>query len=297
MSTITGVGLSTADFADRLSDLGAVLDRFEALDIDSVELSLANFEVIAGCRVLRDRLETLKAVCADRPVAYTVHGPIKSNFADPAHVDLQRDAARACIEVAGELGAGVLIHHAALMPHVTAAERRRRLALEREGLAEIAPEAAEAGVTVAVETLFGRLDEWTPSPRELARQITAIDHPNIRACVDFSHAFLNAGERGFEVMEELAELAPLTCHLHVHDSFGSPRSFAQYSRAEAILFGLGDIHLPPGRGSLPWGALRRLPFAGPIMANLELTRRHADQLEPAVAWTRDWIAGTQRERS
>ena len=133
MSTITGVGLSTADFADRLTDLGAVLDRFEALEVDSVELSLANFEVIAGCRVLRDRLGTLKAVCADRPFAVTVHGPIKSNFADPAHVDLQRDAARACIEVAGELGAGALIHHAALMPHVTAAERTRRLALEREG--------------------------------------------------------------------------------------------------------------------------------------------------------------------
>ena len=124
-----------------------------------------------------------------------------------------------------------------------------------------------------------------------------VDHPNIRACIDFSHAFLNAGERGFDAMQELAALAPLACHLHVHDSFGAPRSFAQYSRAEAILFGLGDIHLPPGWGSLPWGALRRLPFDMAPVANLELTRRHEDTLEPAIAWTRDWIAGTQRERT
>ena len=297
MSSIAGVGLSTADFTEGLSDLAPVLDRFEDLGVDSVELGLADLEVIAGCRVLRDRLETLRAVCADRPFALSVHAPINGNFADPAHVELQRDAALACLEVAGAIGAGVLVQHAAMMPHVTAAERARRLALEREGLAAIAPEAAEAGVVVAVETLFGRLSHWTPSPAELAHQIAMVGHPNIRACTDFSHAFLNAGERGFEVMEELAELAPLTCHLHVHDSFGSPRSFPQYSRAEAILFGLGDIHLPPGRGSLPWGALGRLPFAAGTVANLELTARHADQVETAVAWARDWIAGGARERT
>ena len=296
MHPIAGIGLSTADFAPTLADLGAALDEFEALGVEAVELSLSNFEVIAGCRILRDRLETLKAVCADRPFAYTVHGPIKSNFADPGHPELQKDACRACLEVAGEIGACVQVHHAALMPHVTEAERARRLAMERESLAEIAPAAEAAGVVLAVETLFGRLAEWTPSPAELARQIRMVDHPAVRACIDFSHVFLNAGERGFEAMAELQTLAPLTRHLHIHDSFGVPRSFAQYSRDEAILFGVGDIHLPPGRGSLPWGALRDLPVAEPTYAVLELTRRHEDQLEAAVARARAWVAGERAPR-
>ena len=296
MTVISGVGLSSADLAPRLSELGAFLDRAEAMGLDAVELSLAAFEVVGGCRIWRDRLETLKAVCADRPFTYTLHGPIRSNFADPVHLALQKDACRACLEVGAEIGATVQVQHAALFPQATVAERDWRLAMEAEALREIAPEAADAGVVLAVETLFGRMAEWTPSPAELARQIRAVDHPNIRACADLSHAFLNAAERGFDALSGLAELAPLTVHLHIHDSFAAPASFAQYSADEAILFGLGDIHLPPGRGALPWEALATLPWAGPAIANLEVMARHEDQLEAAIAWTRDWAARVNSNR-
>jgi sugar phosphate isomerase/epimerase len=291
MSALSGLGLSTADFAPRLTELPDCLDRFASLGVDSVELSLASFEVIGGCRVWPDRLAELRRICADRSFGYTVHGPIKGNFADPRHAVLHADATRACLEVSAALGATVLVLHGAMMPHLTAAERASRLALERETLAALAPEAEAAGVVLCVETLFGRLEEWTPSPAELAAQIRGVDHPHVRACIDFSHAYLNAGERGYDATAELAELAPLTRHLHIHDSFARPRSFPQYSRDEAILYGLGDIHLPPGRGALPWAELRALNFAGPTVANLELTTRHADQLEAAVAWTRAWVAG------
>ncbi len=292
MAAITGVGLSTADFANTLRDLPAALDWFETLGIDSVELSLANFEVIAGCRIEGDRLAELRRICADRPFGYTVHGPIMSSFTDARHLDLQKAAARACLEVSHALGATAQVHHAGLLPHVSAEQRTAMLAMEREALAEIAPAAREAGVVFCVETLFGRMETWTASPAELARQIHAVDAPEIRATIDFSHAFLNAGERGFDPMEELEALAPLTRHLHIHDSFGLPKTFAPYSRSEAILYGLGDLHLPPGRGALPWDRLARLPYAGPTVANLELTARHRDQVEAAVAWTRAWIAET-----
>jgi len=292
MARISGVGLSTADFAPRLAELGAALDWFETLEIDSVELALSFFEVIGGCRIYPDRLAELTRICADRPFGFTVHGPVNSSFADPRHLALQKDACRACIEVSGALGATALVHHAGLLPPVSAAQRADLLAIERGALAEIAPAAAEAGVVLCVETLFGRIEQWTASPAELAEQIRAIDHPNIRACIDFSHSYLNASERGFDALEELATLAPLTRHLHIHDSFALARSFRPYNRGEEILFGLGDLHLPPGRGALPWQALARLPYAGPTLANLELTSRHRDQVAAAIAWTRDWIAAT-----
>jgi len=294
MTAITGVGLSTADFANRLAELGATLDWFETLGVQSVELALLAFEVIGGCRVYPDRLAELKRICADRPFSFTVHGPINSTFADATHLALQKACCRACLEVSGELGASVLVHHASIQDPLTAAQRADLAAMEAEALAEMADPAAEAGVILAVETLFGRIDKWTYSPAELAGLIARVDHPNIRATIDFSHSFLNGAERGFDALEELNALAPLTRHLHVHDSFALPRSFSTYSRGEAIGFGLGDLHLPPGRGSLPWDALAGLPYAGPTVANLELTTRHRDEVANAVAWTKAWIATASR---
>jgi len=289
---ITGVGLSTADFANRLRDLGPALDWFETLGLDSVELSLMAFEVIGGCRVYPDRLAELKRVCADRPFAFTVHGPVSSSFADPAHLTMQKDCCRACLEVSAELGAGVQVHHAGIIPYMTVAQRAETRAIERDALAEIAPHAADAGVVLAAETLFGRVEKWTHSPAELAALIAEIDHPAIRATIDFSHVFLNGAERGFNALAELHALAPLTRHLHIHDSFAVPRTMGTYNRGEAIGFGLGDLHLPPGRGTLPWEALAKLPFGGPTIANLEMTDRHREEVPDAVAWTRGWVART-----
>lgn len=289
MAALCGVGLSTANFAPRLRDLGRALDWFEELGLDWVELSLMAFEVIGGNRIYPDRLAELKRICAGRPLRYTVHGPISSNFGDPDHLALQMDCCRACLEVSGELGATAQVHHSAILPHLSAAHRADRLKLERDALAEMAGPAAAAGVVLCVETLFGRIVKWSASPVELAAQIRAVDHPNIRACIDFSHTYINAGERGFDPLAELAELAPLTRHLHIHDSFGLPNSFLPYNADEAIGFGIGDIHLPPGRGDLPWDALAKLPYAGETVANLELSDRHRDQVADAVAWTRAWI--------
>ncbi|MEL6218451.1 MAG: sugar phosphate isomerase/epimerase family protein [Pseudomonadota bacterium] len=289
MPGIAGVGFSTTDLAQTLGDLGTLLDWAEELELASVELSLSNFEVIGGCKIWPDRMAELARICADRPFGFTVHGPIASSFGDIRNITLQTDAARACLEVSHRIGATAQVTHAALLP-LTEAERVTPMALERETLAALAPEFADAGVALCVETLFPHGPVWVASPAELAEQIRAVDHPNIRACIDFSHVFLNAAERGFNAYAELATLAPLAAHLHVHDSFAWPRSFAPYSHSEAILFGLGDLHLPPGRGSLPWEQLAALPFADGIIANLELISRHRDQIPSAVAWTRDWIA-------
>ena len=100
-------------------------------------------------------------------------------------------------------------------------------------------------------------ETWFASPAELAAQIRAVNHPNIRATIDFSHAAINAGVRGFDLMAELKELAPYAGHLHIHDSFGKPRSFEPYTYGEAVNFGLGDLHMPPGWGNVGLGDDRR----------------------------------------
>ena len=283
---ITKVGLTTGDFANTLRQLPACLDKFEALGVDSVELSLGAFDLIAGARVLPDRLAEFKRICADRAFGYTLHGPIASSFTDRRHLALQKDVCRAALDISGEIGARAQVHHGGSAPNGDADEIVALLALEREALAEIAPHAEACGVVLCVENIFGDQRTWFASPAELAAQIRAVNHPNIRATIDFSHAAINAGVRGFDLMAELRDLAPVAGHLHIHDSFGRPRSFEPFTYGEAVNFGLGDLHLPPGWGSLDWEAIAALPYAADVVANLELSTRFEEELPASIAYCR-----------
>ncbi|MEO1329387.1 MAG: sugar phosphate isomerase/epimerase [Pseudomonadota bacterium] len=287
---IVGVGLTTGDFANNLRDLNGCLDKFERLGATHAELSFGAFDLVAGGKPIPKRIAELKRICADRPLAYTVHGPIASNFMDRRNLQLQVDICRAVLDVSGEIGAEVQVHHGGASIHGDAAERAAQLELERETLALIAPHAECCGVVLCVENIFSDDAIWLASPAELAAQIRAVNHPSIRACIDFSHAAINAGVRGFDLMAELAELAPVARHLHIHDSFGRPRSFTPYTYGEAVNFGLGDLHLPPGWGVLDWEAIAKLPYREKVVANLELSTRFEEELPDAIALCRRMIA-------
>lgn len=285
---VRGVGLSVGFGAEGLDDLGPALDRFAALALDSVEIFLPSLGVVAGARVRPAALATLRRICADRPFALTLHGPLGGNLGDPAHQAVQRDATRACLEVGAAIGATALVQHAAVLRGDGPDARARDC--EIAALRALAPEAAAAGVTLCVETMFARDGEWTAAPHELAATLAAVNSPWVGATIDFGHALLNAKRRGFDYLASLAALAPHARHLHVHDNFGQLAPFRPWSRGDAILFGFGDLHLPPGAGAAPWAALAGLPYGGPAIANLELDARWRGEWPEAIAWTRAWIA-------
>lgn len=289
---VAGVGLSLGYAGERMADLGAGLDRMARLGLNSVELFLPSLAVVVGGRVRRAALAELRAACADRTFALTLHGPLSADLGAPEAPAIQCDAARAGLEVAAEIGARVYVQHATMAQGPDAFARAR--AAEIEALARLAPEAAAAGCVIAVETMFARAGEWTATPAELAETLRAVAAPSVAATVDFSHSALNCAIRGTALLTELAALAPFARHLHVHDSFGRPALFRPWSRGDAIAFGFGDLHLPPGAGGLPWDAFAALPWGGPALANLELDARWEDEWPEAIRWTRAWAASTAR---
>ena len=287
---VCGVGLSVGFGADGLDDLGPALDRFAALGLDSVEIFLPSLGVVAGARVRAGALARLRRICADRPFALTLHGPLGGNLGEPEHRQVQTDAARACLEVGAEIGATALVQHAAVLRGDGPDARARDC--EIAALRALAPEAATAGVVLCVETMFARPGEWTAAPHELAETLAAVDSPWVGATLDFGHALLNATRRGIDFLASMAALAPHARHLHIHDNFGQLAPFRPWSRGDAILFGFGDLHLPPGAGAAPWGALAALPYGGPAVANLELDARWRGEWPEAITWVREWIAQT-----
>jgi sugar phosphate isomerase/epimerase len=140
-----------------------------------------------------------------------------------------------------------------------------------------------------METMFPDPGRWTPSPAELAAQVASAGSARVGATIDFAHSWLNNGYRPYDYLTEMAVLAPHARHLHVHDNFGRPAQFRPWSHGDGIMLGFGDLHLPPGAGSVPWDALSALPYGGPAVANLEIDKRWAPEWAGAIAWARRWV--------
>lgn len=276
MTPAIPLGLTARDGLPDLSDIAATFDELADLALDHVEISAYAYDLVVGGRPLPGRVGDLVAACRDRPFGFAVHGPLSINFMGPRdHLPPFEAAARAFVEIAAEVGAPHLVLHAGMVTADGLAGVEDAYARQRDRLRALGEHAAGFGVTVCIENVF----DWapyvaTPSLGRLAREIAAVDHPAIRATLDFSHGLIHAGQARYDFLAEAVELAPFAQHLHLHDSFGRPDLPWVYAAAEANATGMGDLHLPVGWGTVPWSALAQsCRFPAGTIATHELAPR------------------------
>ncbi|MBA4789332.1 MAG: sugar phosphate isomerase/epimerase [Rhizobiales bacterium] len=282
--SVRGIGYSIRSGDPDFADLPGKLDEAEALGVDFVELPLFCWTLIAGGRVMGERLDALKRATRGRPFGYTAHGPLAINLMEaPARLPAHAALLDAAITVAQALEAVHLVIHTGCVrdPDETfaVAYARQREALQRAG-----DRAGRAGVTLCVENIFRFAPmRETASPSRLAGEIDAVAHPCVRATLDVSHAYLRCADGKLDPRAEIAALAPYARHIHAHDSFGRPSASWAMDEAERLGLGEGDLHLPLGWGSLPWEELARslVPEPGAIL-NLELHGRYWSELPAQV---------------
>jgi sugar phosphate isomerase/epimerase len=143
-----------------------------------------------------------------------------------------------------------------------------QLSAERSALREAGDLAGELGVTIAVENYYperpivrGAIYDYSVWPSQLAEQIFAVDHPAVGICLDVGHAALAAGYFGFDFIEECGATASLVRHVHLHDNLQRTNITGEPQASEHTVYGLGDLHLPPGKGTIPLEDLfRRMEF-------------------------------------
>ncbi len=290
MSKQALVGISAIAGKPDLSDLNAHLDEIEALGVNTIELPIFDMDVIVGGKVRKAQLDVLRAACANRRVGWTVHGPLAINLMDePFRLPRHFEVLSAALEVAGALRATNYVLHTGLRPIQSSEGIEAAYARQREWLAKAGDIAEVHGVTICVENLFD--DHWgkdhTARASRLAAELKAVNHPNVRATVDFSHAHLDCGFHGHDVVAEVTPLAALAPHLHIHDSFGRPDDIFMYTTGERLAYGHGDLHLPVGWGSVPWDALlKACTFPKGVVFNIELNSRYWHLAKETVAATR-----------
>lgn len=257
MSNIVAAGFSASSRDGEIDSLGEDLERLVAIGADVAELGLTGVDLLAGGRIIGDRLRRLAAMTGRLPLRYSVHGLVSSNFMDPETLPLQLAAAKALVEVCDRIGARILVQHGGELRRERINERARANARQREALLELAEFARRYDVRIALENIFTTEEgQYRQTPAELAATVREISHPNLVALIDFSHAYIEATYRGLDFRAELAAMAPVTGHLHVHDSFGRPIGrFKPFYPQEATALGLGDLHMPLGWGDIDWETL------------------------------------------
>jgi sugar phosphate isomerase/epimerase len=275
-----GIAQGSVEPVRQLEHLARCLDDHQAQGFRLVELNPHPFHLIIDGEVHQPSLRDWAAVLRNFDLRYTIHGLDRLNLAyDPRH-ELCRRVMRSQIEVCGAIGASTLVHHSGLQALDAVRYGVRRTLLTEEELAEgaerevdafreLAPVAADAGVMIGMEN--GDSHQWEHTliahyglPREsiwryharlhiepIARQLEAIDHPNVGLALDIGHLYIAAHDLRFDYLGSVEAAASWVNHLQVSDNCGRlDRGFeAEHDR---WAFGEADIHMPPGWGNIPY---------------------------------------------
>jgi sugar phosphate isomerase/epimerase len=256
-----------------LQGVSALADDLEALKIagpDFAEVWPDHLGIILGGNLDAERAQPVQELLLKTGLAYTVHAPLEVNLMDLTTHDVQRDVLEASLWFANSIGADVVVCHAGqrIGSRDARYSLREQFASERVALREAGDLAGELGVTIAVENYYpelpivrGAVYDYSVWPSQLAEQISAVDHPAVGLCLDVGHAALAASLFGFDYFEECATVAPLVRHIHLHDNLMRTNVTGEPTVSEHPVYGLGDLHLPPGRGMVPLQELfRRVDF-------------------------------------
>lgn len=297
------VGINYPGGASNLSDtLGNLRDARP----DFVELLLTDLGVILGGRLDETRMARVSETLFEASLAYTVHAPLEADLMDLGRQDLQKEILMSSVRFAGGIGAGTVVFHAG--QRVASRDARFRLkdqlSAERSALREVGDTATELGVTVAVENylpdqrvLRGETYDYSTWPSDLAEQISAVDHPAVGMCLDVGHAALAASFFGFDFLEECAVAAPLVRHVHLHDNLEKNCANVDILDYGDPTYGVGDLHLPPGRGSIPLAELlHRLDFPADPSCCVELAPDLFRETTEALRAARELSELTAREK-
>ena len=284
---VTGIGINADGRRGRfhLDEAHEDLAFFQRCGFDAVELPVHQLDLIVGGRLRREDVDKVRATLDAFDFAYTVHAPERLNLAFPQkdssgrpELALEQDVFLACLDFCAAIGAKAMVYHSGLIalygarfgleaiPDDQALEQAREQ--EVSALRALLPLAAERGIVIGMENRDPhpwevavlasaglRPDKLLKyhagmAIPELVRQIEAVNHPNLGLTLDYGHLFLAAHQCGFDYLNAIRQAAPYVRHLHASDNCGRLGGVFDGLK-DRIPYGDGDLHMPPGWGSIP----------------------------------------------
>lgn len=227
-----------------------LLKSYEAAGFDWVQLHSPPPPVLAVAR-----LATEHATAAARALAPTSLRPVL--HAPPGLRAGTRDGDRAfegLLSYAAEIHAAAIIYHALALPEGPVS--KPRLTAEARSLGHLACLAERLNVKIAIENLapvFPGPETLSANPLILLGLLRRIGSPAVTICLDLGHAHITADLRSTSVDLLCEPVLDQVGVFHMHDNLGARRRGGGDERGVDPL--RLDLHLPPGRGTLPWRRL------------------------------------------
>ena len=291
--SITGTSVNN-NSSSNLEILEEELTQFKLLEVDSIELPIYALDIIVGKKIFKPEIDKLKKIISTFDFNYTVHGELSVNLMDEEFFTDHKEVLKKNIEVSGELGASHLVTHFGYTTKKIFEDKNHYSELlekQNECYEELSSLADSCNVTLAIECLFPfNMEAYAPLPSEIAHNLNQINHKRIKACLDFSHAYINCNYNNADYISEIKTMAPLSEHLHMHDSFGLLQKMPTFYKSEAVSYGLGDIHLPLGWGNIPFDEIfDELQFPKNTNFNFELLPKHYPYFEENIKIAKELI--------
>lgn len=288
----------------RLSVLRRELDCYHNAGFSAVELAAHGLGVIDNGMLNEKRLKDVLSVLRDYPFQYLVHGPNPLNLMDLEQDETERRLFGATIEFSARVGSPLMVYHAGrYLPEeqfllrgrtqLTESEQCGMRELEKLRLRELGDIAKRSGVVIAVENARPYLDRpcycYGESLHELAAMLEEVDHPHVKATLDVGHAFLSSKFYRQDLLTELEVLAPHVRHVHMHDNHGRCCASFEKRQTELAVMGRGDLHMPPGWGSVPFADIfAKLPdYRGNV--TIELRPRYREHMSAVLDTARAFL--------
>ena len=247
----------------------AILAQYEAAGFEWVQVATPPRAMLAERRHGRRHARALRAGLDTTNLRLLLHAPDDLSAGTIEH-DRAFDG---LLDYAAVAGAGLIAYHGLNFADAdgpAAARLRERAQLEERSLLPRLQRAHSLGVTVAIENLAPvypgqrRLCHDPLAVRDLVRRL---DVAGAGMLLDLGHLHITADATRSDPAALLAACAPDIVLFHAHDNLGSRRG-VDAPGVDPIKV---DLHLPPGRGSLPWGRLAGAIAAhdAPVMLEIE----------------------------
>jgi sugar phosphate isomerase/epimerase len=225
-----------------------LLKSFEAAGFTYAQIDSPPTSVLRDARLLTKHAVALHDALATTDLSPLLHAPAGMRLGD-AESDRAMDG---LIDYAAEIGASQVVYHALALTDEPASEDRLRF--EVRALGRAATRAADLNLRIAVENLaplYPGPETLSANPMSLRGLAHRLDSDGVGVCLDLGHAHVVSQLRRTALERLVEPVLDVVSLFHAHDNFGARRD-GRCGDALGVDPLRLDLHLPPGRGSLPW---------------------------------------------
>jgi sugar phosphate isomerase/epimerase len=261
----------------------AALSAYEAAGFAWAQVHTPPRTMLADRRAGRRHAQALRGVLDATGLRLLLHAPDDLSAGTSEH-DRAFDG---LLDYAAVCGAELIAYHGLNFVEAdgpAAARLRERAQLEERSLVPLLQRAHSLGIVVAIENLapmYAGQRRICHDPLVVRDLVRRLDSPAAGMLLDLGHLHITADATRSDIAALLAACAGDVVLFHAHDNLGCRRAVDTPGVDPLKL----DLHLPPGRGSLPWARIGGVVAAHPAPVMLEVEPSQRPGLELLAART------------